>query len=149
MVDNNKFSDDPILDQINNFLTNIQFNEEENNIIPYINFVYEENTDPQIDSLNFKCEVFFDKNYDLCQYECNNIEYVLQVNHCNHNIKIHFISYSDYKKCELEKKLLLKNFPRTKEVQKVLDVIYKLIAIYTLMKAKNILDSFITERANS
>jgi len=46
MVDNNKFSDDPILDQINNFLTNIQFNEEENNIIPYINFVYEENTDP-------------------------------------------------------------------------------------------------------
>ena len=67
MVDNNKFLDDPILNQINNLLTNIQFNEEENNIIPYINFVYEENTDPQIDSLNFKCDLFFDKNYDINQ----------------------------------------------------------------------------------
>ena len=147
MSNNSNLLDEPILNQVNNLLNGIQFTDEENSIIPYIDFIYDEDADPEITSLEFSYEVYFDKNFNVCSKESDNVAYELDVSYYYFKTRIHLIFYTDYTKNEFEK--IQSTAPYPDKIEKVLDVIYKLIAIYTLMKAKNILDSFITERANS
>lgn len=66
MSNNSNLLNEPILNQVNNLLNGIQFTDEENSIIPYIDFIYDEDADPEITSLDFKCEVYFDENYNPC-----------------------------------------------------------------------------------
>ena len=51
MSNNSNLLDEPILNQVNNLLNGIQFTDEENSIIPYIDFIYDEDADPEITSI--------------------------------------------------------------------------------------------------
>lgn len=47
MSNNSNLSNEPILNQVNNLLNGIQFTDEENSIISYIDFIYDEDADPE------------------------------------------------------------------------------------------------------
>ncbi len=146
MSNNSNLSNEPILNQVNNLLNGIQFTDEENSIIPYIDFIYDEDADPEITSLEFSYEVYFDKNFNVCSKESDNVAYELDVSYYYFKTRIHLIFYTDYTKNEFEK--IQSTAPYPDKIEKVLDVIYKLVAIYVITKTKYVLNSFVNERMN-